>query len=256
MAKTVCRDHDYAVFVDSAGDVHKRAKNKIDGKILGDAVRTLTGSFLEGNLGGAVDHVEGSPDEIDGGGAQFYFKRTVSLSAEDYQRTTDELNELVKMRNALVHHFIEQFELGDLVGCEKAVVYLGACYDEIDRQYCTIHRWGKSAEVARAVTSEFIESDEFDRFVLGALPDRKVDWAASTIVAILRQAEAEVSSGGWASLNEVIRWIATKHPEQTPLLYGCSRWRHLLHESKLFEIQRVGRDSIPGTGTRFRSKRN
>lgn len=33
------------------------------------------------------------------------------------------------------------------------------------------------------------------------------------------------------------RWIAERHPDQLPAKYGCSSWRQVVHESRLFELR-------------------
>ncbi|WP_275540119.1 OST-HTH/LOTUS domain-containing protein [Escherichia coli] len=33
------------------------------------------------------------------------------------------------------------------------------------------------------------------------------------------------------------RWIADRHPEQLPAKYGCSSWRQVVHECRLFELR-------------------
>ena len=35
----------------------------------------------------------------------------------------------------------------------------------------------------------------------------------------------------------VLGWIAERHPEQLPGKYGCSSWRQVVHESRLFELR-------------------
>ena len=88
----------------------------------------------------------------------------------------------------------------------------------------------------------------------GILPDGTVDWETTPIVAVLREAELSLAKDGWTPLDAAIKWLSTKYPDKQPAQYGCSRWRHLLHESKLFEIRRVVPDSLDATGVCYRSK--
>ncbi len=45
------------------------------------------------------------------------------------------IEELVRMRNELVHHFIERFAIWTNEGCAAALEHLLACYSRIDRHY-------------------------------------------------------------------------------------------------------------------------
>lgn len=76
-----------------------------------------------------------------------------------------------------------------------------------------------------------------DLIVFGIMPGGEIHWEATPIVAQLKAAEEALSCKGWTSLNAAIAKIKGKHPELTPRKYGCSRWRHLLHETGLFNTQ-------------------
>ncbi|MBO9717587.1 MAG: hypothetical protein J7507_12450, partial [Pseudoxanthomonas sp.] len=39
-------------------------------------------------------------------------------------------------------------------------------------------------------------------------------------------------------VSEASAWIVLHYPRQVPGRYGCSSWRHALHQSGLFELQR------------------
>lgn len=56
-------------------------------------------------------------------------------------------------------------------------------------------------------------------------------------VRALREAASELAVDGWTSVAEAGRWISKRHPEQLPAKYGCSSWRQVLHESRLFELR-------------------
>ena len=157
------------------------------------------------------------------------------------------------MRNELVHHFIQRFELSSESGCDAAALYLDECDQKIEAQRHTMLGWAKAHQEAKEVHAAFLLSEEGARFfAYGILPDGTVEWATTPIVYALRQAELNLAKDGWTSLNEAARWLAEKYPDKKPEQYGCSRWRHLLHESRLFEIRRA----VPGepSGIKFRSR--
>lgn len=55
----------------------------------------------------------------------------IQMAAEDYARTRDGLKELLDLRNGLVHHFIERYDLWQPEGCVAAREYLMDCYTSL-----------------------------------------------------------------------------------------------------------------------------
>lgn len=117
-----------------AGPMHS-LEGLRDARIQDAATRTLgtlIGRFLD-------DYVvtEGSGREILGDDTpsdviSFGFRMNIQMTADDHARTRDSLKELVDLRNGLVHHFIEQYDLWQVDGCAAAREYLLTCYARID----------------------------------------------------------------------------------------------------------------------------
>ena len=99
-------------------------------KTLGTLVGTLLGSYV------TTDEVEDAsePDARDVI-ISFKVKMSLRMSAEDYDRTQNDLKELVLLRNNLVHHFIDQHDLWSLDGCRGAHDTLKAAYSRIDQHF-------------------------------------------------------------------------------------------------------------------------
>lgn len=230
-----------------------KRKEHISDKTLGLVVKRLADSFLAPDLGRPEEEPPNDDHpEMDSTRAYFRFKRKISMSSEDYSRTTSELNALVEMRNTLVHHFIERFDLRSEQGCQDAQAHLDDCYQRIDALYSTISVWAESHQKAGEVFSAFLQSEEGRKAFLDILPPGdRVDWGSAPVISALRGAQEELSSGGWTSLDDAVRWLALKYPDEKPGKYGCSSWQHLLHESRLFEIQKATAERA--NGRRFRS---
>ena len=167
----------------------------------------------------------------------------MAMSAEHLEAITAELKELVDLRNELVHHLLERFDLGQLDRCEAAVTYLDASRSTIDRHYQTLRTWAEQTNAASALAASFMQSDTFNDFLInGIAPDGQVHWPMSGIVSSLREAEQALALSGsqarWTELNAATAWIARQHPDQTPRRYGCSSWRRVLHESGAFEVMK------------------
>ena len=202
-------------------------------KTLGTLVGTLLGSYVTTDEVEAASESDARDDII-----SFKVKMNLRMSAEDYDRTQTELKELVLLRNNLVHHFIDQHDLWGLDGCRGAHDTLTAAYVRIDQHFEQLRGWAEHMDQARRLAAEFAQSDTFHDLVIhGIAPDGSVDWPAAGIVRALREAAAELAVEGWTPVASAGRWIVERLPEHVPAKYGCSSWRQVVHESRLFELR-------------------
>lgn len=163
----------------------------------------------------------------------------LSLTAEDYQRIQEDMQELVRLRNTLVHHFLEKHDLWRLSGCNQAAEALTQANAFVDRHLEQLHAWAKSLDETRSKFAAFINSEAgYDLLVDGIAPDGEVHWPYAGCVQALRTAAEALAVDGWTSVAAAGQWIAQHHPEQVPRRYGCASWRQVIHESRLFESSR------------------
>lgn len=236
---------------------------------LGGLVSLFTGGYLRAEDESAP--AQGTDDnKTPGDRFWFSFQQRMEMTAERLEAITAELKELVDLRNELVHHLLERFDLGQLDCCEAAVAYLDASRATIDQHYQTLRTWAEHMDRARALAASFMNSDAFkDLLIDGIALDGHVHWPMSGIVSSLREAEQALAPMGgqthWIELNAAIAWIARQHPDQTPKRYGCSSWRQVLHESREFEVMKktpapaptagAGTTTTTGTVVCYRSRR-
>jgi hypothetical protein len=162
----------------------------------------------------------------------------LEMSLENLDETKAAVKDLVELRNQLVHHLIERFDLFSELGCVDAVRHLEESYGRIDQHFLQLSGWAEASDKARAKAAQFTRSPEFrDMLVNGIAPDGTFDWAHTGIVRVLREAAKELATQGWTRLDSACTWIADKHPEQVPHKYGCWTWRQVLSESRQFELQ-------------------
>jgi OST-HTH/LOTUS domain len=233
---------------------------------LGGLVSLFTGGYLRAEDEPASAHE--SEDKAPGDRPWFSFQQRMAMSAERLEAITAELKELVDLRNELVHHLLERFDLGQLDRCEAAAAYLDDSRTTIDRHYQTLRTWAEHMNNARALTASFMQSDTFNDFLISGIEsDGQVHWPMSS----LREAEQALAptggQGRWVDLNAAIAWIAKQRPDQTPQRYGCSSWRQVLHESREFEVMKkkpapaptagggTATDTTTGTVVCYRSRR-
>ena len=202
-------------------------------KTLGTLVGTLLGTYV---TSGEQDEVAepDAPDNI----ISFKMKMSLRMSAEDFDTTQNDLKELVLLRNNLVHHFIDQHDLWSLDGCRGARESVVAAYGRVDQHFEQLRGWAEHMDQARRRAAEFAQSDAFrDLVINGIAPDGSVDWPAAGIVRALREAADQLAVDEWTPVATAGRWIAERHPDQLPAKYGCSSWRQVVHESRLFELR-------------------
>lgn len=177
-----------------------------------------------------------------------------SFSSEAYEGVTASLAELVDLRNELVHHLIERFDISSKSGCNNAALYLDRCYLRIESSCQQLKAWATALDNVRVKASSFVQSPMFENtFVHGINPDGTVSWERSSVVADLRLAERSCQTEGWTPLNAALALIKKKDSTQVPTKYGCKTWRQLLKRSEQFEIKSVVEATGAGRQTWYRS---
>lgn len=185
------------------------------------------------------------------------FQFSIAMTAERRAEAKTAIGDLVTMRNDLVHHFLERFDLSDDGGCKAAIHHLNQCHVRIDRHYAELRGWAQSMERAKALSAAVIQSDVFnDLIVNGIAPDGTFAWPQTGIVRILQEGLNLVGVDAWAALDAVRTWAAEHHPEQTPEKYQCRTWPQVIHESGLFDLQyRIENSGVKKAWYRERSSR-
>lgn len=208
-------------------------------KSLGTLVRMFTGSHL--TL--APSKSETEPGDTSSGqessdAAWASMRFNISMSPERYAQSKAGLAELVALRNDLVHHLIERFDISDENGCCAATTHLESCYEKIDGHFERLKGWATSLAETQTLASSFLQSKAFeDAFVHGINPEGTVCWPRSTIVECLRGAETACQVDGWTSLDAAIAFIMKENRDQVPSRYGCKTWRQVLKKSVQFELR-------------------
>lgn len=250
LIKAIVADHEFS------GPTH--ALEAIRAARVADTARKTLGTLVGDLLGSYVVASESStPPETASSSAEetisVSYRMHLSLSEPDFARTESDLRELVLLRNNLVHHFIDQHDLRSLEGCRGAHDALVAAYSRIDQHFEQLRGWAQDIERCQCLVAEFIQSDVFrDLVINGIAPDGTVDWPFAGIVSALREAAEELAVDGWASVSGAGKWIAERFPEQLPTKYGCSSWRQVVHESRVFEMRYL--DNNGQREARYREK--
>jgi hypothetical protein len=166
------------------------------------------------------------------------FSSRLTMTSERWSETKNSIEDMVAMRNELVHHLIDRYDLWTDEGCAAAIDHLEKSYQRIDHHYAELVGWAKGAGVARGMAAHFAQTPAFlDLLRNGIAPDGSFEWPDTGIVRVLRDAARSLSTDGWTRLDDARAWIAEAHPEQTPERYGQRSWPQVLTESRAFDLK-------------------
>jgi hypothetical protein len=243
--------HELAGPVDTLEAQRASRAEKLADKTLGTLVKALFESFV------VPDEFEREllpDDKVPTDRISMAFSYRLSMTPERWSKTKAAIEEMVAIRNDIVHHLIDQFDLWSEEGCASAIDHLEQSCDRIDRHYAELVQWAKSTDESRGLAAQFVRSPAFqDLLISGIGPDGSFEWPHTGIVRVLREASLVLSVNGWTRLDDARTWIAEKHPEQTPERYGRRSWPQVLTESRTFDLQyRAGEAGHKVAWFRFR----
>lgn len=238
LTKAILVDH---VQSGTAANWEARRQERIDKfakKTLGQLVDWMKDSYLRTGSEEWESAESEPPEQLDQ--IWFSFHGGMQLDAESHVRTVAAMEELVALRNGIVHHLLDKFNLWTLTGCAAADAHLEKSYELIDRHMAELGDWARKLDEASRVTASFLASGQFLDVVL-AKPTEAVPPAldrAASIVKRLCEAEAFLAVEGWVLLDDAIAFIGRIDKDEVPTLYGCKTWRQVLGKSGAFEFQR------------------
>lgn len=151
--KALLSDHRFSGFVQGIESSLARRNAKFSKQTLGQLVAELTGSFLANEARGNDAGKENSssvPVEV----AHVSFHCSIQMSDEVLDQTKEGLSQLVALRNELVHHFSEQFDLHTLAGCQAAEAYLVKAREQIILRNRELATWAKALVDLRQLTAD------------------------------------------------------------------------------------------------------
>lgn len=104
------------------------------------------------------------PDKI-----HFRMRIGIEFSPEERALIEMEWKKLIELRNGLVHHFIEKFDLSSMDGCRAACEYLDDCYAIAKAAFTRLQGWAENVQQLREETGAYIQSDSYKNFLKSQL---------------------------------------------------------------------------------------
>lgn len=218
---------------------HSQRASSIHRKSLGILVGLLTADHLISEAQEVQAHesrVSASDDSSDDPFVSMKFR--IVLPSGHYSRVKEGLAGLIRMRNDLVHHLLERFDLSAEDGCAAACDHLDSCHDEVERQLTVLQDCAEGITHLAGLVSSVLKSQTFEEMFLHVTESAccKVP-SMDGVVEYLKMAEAEFTVDGWTCLESAIRHVTGASPGEAPCKYGCRTWRQLLARSEQFEVR-------------------
>lgn len=167
LIKAIVAEHDIAGSSSDLFDNRTAQYDAVATKTMGQVVGSLVGNFIvptSNSLGSS------NTDEPPANLTKPRVRMTsrIEFSEENFKRIELSLATLVDLRNDLVHHFLEKYDIESEPGCLAADVYLDDCFKLIESSHEEMVQWARHSADTRAAMASFINSPEFeDLFVHG-----------------------------------------------------------------------------------------
>lgn len=162
---------------------------------------------------------------------------------------------LVKERNYLAHHFLEDFSLDSEESCDKAELYLNRLLLQTRAWLSELKMFVELMARAREEAAKRLADPNVACRLFTLPPRNRDEWNALDEVKALRDAEKLRASDGYTDLASATAYVQTLGiAEDAFRQIGLSSWQQLVAESGCFEIIKR-KDETSGKWVRwYRSK--
>lgn len=157
--KTMYAMSEISGYVSELEDKHQRRKDKAMSMTLGQAVGKHVETFNRSNK-------EQSEPDVRKGDMYFSMRLGVECSNEVLNERSAVLAGFVDERNALVHHLLSNYDLGDEASRYRLVAMLDEQYLRLKKEVDSTFAQGKSQWEMRKTLAEWLQSDEGRKMLL------------------------------------------------------------------------------------------
>lgn len=140
----------------------------------------------------------------------------------------------VALRNELVHHLTERFNLWSGDGCADALEHLKTSYEQAEVFRAELRNIGRALiDASQQASAAFQANPEL-------LATGRVNMVNSSIVQALARCwqDCTPAGDGTVPLREIQALMCQHFPGETPEGHGQTSWPQLIHESGMFAIVR------------------
>ncbi|MEO7885419.1 MAG: hypothetical protein ABI893_17520 [Polaromonas sp.] len=144
LLKTLLVESEIAGTIDSVPASRNARVEKYRAMTLGTLVKETKTTFLRTGPLPDDDDLCPHPSKV-----VFRARWTIQLTENNAATLEEDLRKLVTLRNDLVHHLIEQFDIFSVEGCRAALSHLEECRQTLDAAYTTLREWAHDLMTAR-----------------------------------------------------------------------------------------------------------
>lgn len=161
LIKAIVAEHDIAGTSSDLFDNRAAQHDAVATKTLGQVVGSLVGNYI---VPTSNSPSSSNTDEPPANLTKPWVRMTsrIEFSEENFRRIEQSLATLVALRNDLVHHFLDKYDIKSESGCLAADVYLDDCFKLIDSTHEEMMQWARHSADTRAAMASFINSAEFE----------------------------------------------------------------------------------------------
>lgn len=252
LTKEILVSHDLSGTMSNWHERRQARTEEFSRKSLGQLMEVMTESYLTTQSEREESAYSKAPEDLTE--IWFSFRVGLQLDPQGYADTVAAIKELVALRNGIVHHLLERFDLWSLESCSAADAHLDQSYELVDRHMEQLLGWARRMSEAAQTTASYLATPEYRELLLAnaseALPELN---GQSPVAERLREAEAFLAADGWTLLDEAIAFIARIDPQESPTRYRRKNWRQILNGCGTFEMQRIALPDRSGLYTAYRS---
>lgn len=148
LTKRLLVEQEIAGPVDKLERIKAERKQEVTGKTLGQTVGELKGNFFALRVQEAqAESDAGSSTDCTSAWMRISFR--MEMEEDHFRETERKLAGLVTLRNNLVHHFLDNHDIGTEHSCRIASAYLDDCFKEIEGRYAELCEFATNAQAAR-----------------------------------------------------------------------------------------------------------
>ena len=161
---------------------------------------------------------------------------SISVDQAEHVKLIASMREMVQLRNDLVHHLIERFNLTCLEGCADALAFLQSAYERAENFRKQLNQFGEQMLVSRQHIQELLTSKSFLNF----LTTGKAPLSCTSMMDAMKAAfdACGGQKSGFVLLHAYTAWLEQHRPDENYEKYDRVSWAQLIHESGVYRIQR------------------
>lgn len=156
LMKTLAAEQELVTSADAPQDIKAKNRELVSKKSMGQVVGHLTENYLR------IASASSKPDEDYDPPPNVtlpLIRTTIHMefSEDNFKRTKQKLADLVDLRNELVHHFMEKFDLSSEDGCQAADTYLDESLKQIKADHEELRCWYNQTAAAKRHMANLME---------------------------------------------------------------------------------------------------